>query len=421
MSAQLLVAKKLQSSSGRTTGDRRGDSPQPFLSARSDDASRTLFLEVLPTPTAAAAVTAPRASRAMMGYGMDYSPDSSGDVSDLMIVLPPALEVREGLRLDLEDTDSDITGSPDCPEVAAAAAYLNRVKAARARAAFDRDMLDSSSDEEELLVTPPPRDRSSSVPPAGELLTQTGVCETLYIATGNSQPVLLAMVQGIVCRPGDPYSGVYVFDVETDDLLKAFPQAQKKLYYPIVNHLKDEAARRAKVFNIKPLKKSANKPELMQWLKDHPVSNSLDENFLRFEAGKTYRMIQRLAEEAQALELVRQASRSWTDHFPWMRFYHCIADDDVIVSLVRNMNVLTRAELDARNSEEKPPEYWVLIAEKFNDPNTVYVSYAVPELHSTFGQPITLTFENMPGGAITPDECKIRYGDARAKLISVSS
>jgi hypothetical protein len=233
MSLQLSVAKNLQSSGVHPAVDRTGDIGKPFLTAGLDRSSRTLFLERHSVP----AVTALKCRTGLMGYGLDYSPDSSHDVSDFMNDCPRTSETPGGLRLQVEDSDTDISVSPDDPEVVAAAAYLNRAKAARLgvskgsfRQLVNHDMHDSSSDdeEEERVVNPPPDEG---------WLTQVGVCETLYLASGNSQPLLLAMAQGMICRPGDPYSGVYVFDIETDDLLKAFPQAQKKLYYPIVNHL----------------------------------------------------------------------------------------------------------------------------------------------------------------------------------------
>jgi hypothetical protein len=50
----------------------------------------------------------------------------------------------------------------------------------------------------------------------------------------------------------------------------------------------------------------------------------------------------------------------------------------------------------------------------------MYVSCALPELHSTFADSMVLSFDEMPGGAIATDEAKTRLGEARAKIILVS-
>jgi hypothetical protein len=75
--------------------------------------------------------------------------------------------------------------------------------------------------------------------------------------------------------------------------------------------------------------------------------------------------------------------------------------------------------LDARNSDARPPTYYEKVAELYNS-DIMYVSCALPELHSTFADSMVLSFDEMPGGAITADEAKTRLGEARAKMISVS-
>jgi hypothetical protein len=332
-------------------------------------------------------------------YGLDYSPPDSG---------------RSVCAL---DDDSDLDIEEESPELKSARECVlrnSREKQAEETARFNRELLlDSSSDEEEEFQGTPPVHDPSPV----QYLTQKGDCETFFTISKNSQPVLLAMCQGLVSRPTDAYSGTYVFDTETDDVLKAFPQ--KALFFPMVKHLKEEALRRARLFKIKPLKKSASKSELTDWLKLHPINNDLDEAFLRFEAGRTYQMILKQAEESEVVERERLASRNWGDHRPWMRFYHVATSDEARVLLRSSNDVLTREELDARNSGVRPLTFYEKVAEMFNDPNTVYVSVSLPDLHSTFADSIELRFEDMPGGAMTADEAKSRMGDARAKMISV--
>jgi hypothetical protein len=298
---------------------------------------------------------------------------------------------------------------------------------AKSRASFEARLLGtatgndpaSSDEEEEFECTPHDPEEESPAPAADgeEFQTQRGACESVFLWMKRSQPCLIAMCQGLMARPNEVYPGTYVFDMDRDEILKAFPQ--KTLFFPTVKVLKEEAQRRATLFKLKkPLKKSANRTELVDWLKCHEITDPLDEAFLRFEANKTYQMIMKQAEEAAAVSRERLASRNWNSQEPWMRFYHCVTDDEVKVLLRTNERTLTREELDARNSSERPPTCWEKIAELYNS-DKCYISCALPDLHSSFGEPKVLLFDDMPGGPITAEDAKTRLSDARAKMISI--
>jgi hypothetical protein len=273
---------------------------------------------------------------------------------------------------------------------------------------------DTSESETEFVCTPM----------APELHTQRGACETLFMWMQRSQPYLIAMSQGLIARPDDAYPTTFVFDMDRDDLLKTC--AQKALILPKLKILKEEVVRREEVMRkatgrkIKPMKKSASRVELLEWLKVNPVTDSLDEAFLYFEANKTYRMLMAQAETAAAAERDRLNNSNWHGPKPHLRLYHCTVDDEVIVLLRNKENVLTREELDARNSAERPQTYYQKVADLYNS-NKVYITDCLPDLHSMFADPIELRFDDMPGGALTADDVKARLGDARAKMIMVSS
>jgi hypothetical protein len=274
------------------------------------------------------------------------------------------------------------------------------------------DSSDESEPEAEFVCTPFASPQQFTMP-----LTQVGECETFYLSTEKSQPHLIAMCQGLIARCDDPYMTTYLFDLERDELLKNCPQKAQLL--PQVKILKEEAGRRSSVFKIKPLKKSATKTELIEWLKQNPITDSMDEAFLYFEGNKTYRMLMKQAEEAATAESERLSTANWNSPYPWMRLYHCSLDDDVLELLKTSSECLTRPELDARNSAERPKLYWQRIADKYNS-DKVYVSHSLPELHSMFAERIDLKFEDMPGGSMSADDVKWRLGEARAKMISVS-
>jgi hypothetical protein len=261
-------------------------------------------------------------------------------------------------------------------------------------------------------------------PMAPELLTQRGACETLFLWMQRSQPYLIAMSQGLIARPEDAYPTTFVFDMDKDDLLKTC--AQKALILPKLKILKEEVTRREEVMRkatgrkIKPMKKSASRVEVLEWLKANPVTDSLDEAFLYFEANRTYGMLMAQAEATAAAERDRLSNSNWHGPKPHLRLYHCTVDDEVIVLLRNKENVLTREELDARNSAERPQTYYQKVADLYNS-DKVYITDCLPDLHSMFADPIELRFDEMPGGALTADDVKARLGDARAKMIMVSS
>jgi hypothetical protein len=98
----------------------------------------------------------------------------------------------------------------------------------------------ASSDEEEEFGGSPEPEEEVPVPADGEYQTQQGACEAVLIWMKRSQTCLIAMCQGLIMsRPYEVYPGTYVFDMDRDKLLKAFPQ--KALFFPTVKVLKEEA------------------------------------------------------------------------------------------------------------------------------------------------------------------------------------
>jgi hypothetical protein len=145
-------------------------------------------------------------------FGLDYDPPASA--ADLV-----GLEERVEATLAAR---SETTGD-----------YMRRLRAEMKAI----ETADSSSDEEEFVCSPV----SVAVAAAEEYHTQRGVAETFFLSNNSSQPHLIAMCQGLVTRTVDPYPGTYLFDMENDDLLKAFPQ--KALFFPVVRLLKEEVVR----------------------------------------------------------------------------------------------------------------------------------------------------------------------------------
>jgi hypothetical protein len=89
-------------------------------------------------------------------------------------------------------------------------------------------------------------------------------------------------------------------------------------------------------------------------------------------------------------------SASWTTNDPYLRLYHCIFAEETRDALMRLNDVMTRAELDARNSVERPENFFEAVARLFNDTNKIFVTDCVPDLHFHFEFPLYLTLTTCP-------------------------
>ena len=95
--------------------------------------------------------------------------------------------------------------------------------------------------------------------------------------------------------------------------------------------------------------------------------------------------------------------------------------DEALPYLVTKDKCLDREELDARNLITAPPEYYQVVADKYNDETWICETLALPELHPDFAESKILVFAEMPGGAVTALDVKNRGSDSRARVIDVSS
>jgi hypothetical protein len=125
------------------------------------------------------------------------------------------------------------------------------------------------------------------------------------------------------------------------------------------------------------------------------------------------------AKEAEEAGKEKLANSSWTGNLLWLRLYCCRVHDQARRAILAKDNCLVRDELDARNLDMCPETFEAVVARLYNDPDIEFSTETMPELHAAFAMPINLDFFLMPGGKITAEDVKEKYGDARAKLIQV--
>jgi hypothetical protein len=170
----------------------------------------------------------------------------------------------------------------------------------------------------------------------------------------------------------------------------------------------------------KPKNKHWTRTQCTDWMMGHPMKDLPDVAFIRREEGLYYCSLLEAKEEKARETANKIGHAKWNCNEPWLRLYLSICHDSARQALLRKDDVLNRAALDARNSEQRPKTVWEVAAGVYNDPKVVFTTASLPMLHHSFSESLELRFEDMPGGEITPEEVKQRFADARAKVIDVS-
>ena len=80
-------------------------------------------------------------------------------------------------------------------------------------------------------------------------------------------------------------------------------------------------------------------------------------------------------------------------------------------------NILSRSELDARNSSSRPKSLNEILANKMNDDNYNPKSRVLPDLHYTFLESRDLSKKKCMSANVTPDQVKSKRADIRVKLM----
>ena len=141
--------------------------------------------------------------------------------------------------------------------------------------------------------------------------------------------------------------------------------------------------------------------------------------FVIREEAKLYKTLLDIEEEAQIASQEKLSTSNWTGPTPWLRLYSCMFDDRAVISLKNSQQLKNREELDARNNEERPETFEEVVATLYNDPENVYYTELLPELHFVYADVMELDFTDMPGGKISAEDVKKKIAECRVKLIQV--
>ena len=191
----------------------------------------------------------------------------------------------------------------------------------------------------------------------------------------------------------------------------------------VEKHMRAELKRRFKVEGLTGKQAKCNSFGALQCrerLKQLAIKDPRDIAFIRKEEGEFYRLILRAKRQREEDARNRLAEANWIGNNPYLRLYHCICHERARQALIDSRRVMDRAQLDAGAAhEDSPATFEETVAALYNDASLVFHTERLPDLHDDFREVIVLRFEDMPGGTISADEVKARYGDSRAKLIKV--
>jgi len=245
---------------------------------------------------------------------------------------------------------------------------------------------------------------------------RNGDCAQLCRQSDNSKSLLLIVSFGLASLQG-PDRCLGDADVEP---YKSFKPRNK-----ICSSNKEmaaEVARRATVMNIKE-KGKPPKPsnwaakKLVDWLRQCPRLDRDDIAFLRqAEFALCTALSSAAAETAEQKENTKR--QVWTGNEPCLRLCLCATDDKTRDASLTKDILLNRPELDARNNENRPKTFEEVVTELFNDETFTPHTEALPNLSSTFAEPIELPFSLMPG-PIAPEQVKSKLADSRVKLMNI--
>ena len=120
-----------------------------------------------------------------------------------------------------------------------------------------------------------------------------------------------------------------------------------------------EVLRRASASNMRlaPRPRNWTQNQMMEWLEEHPVTDSMDIQFLTFEVLRIQQISSRMQQEQQ--QLLKGVSGAvlrggnWRGCVPYLRVIMTLTRDDVKSLFLSRGNCLSRTQLDARNSDTR--------------------------------------------------------------------
>ncbi|KAI2508206.1 hypothetical protein MHU86_6257 [Fragilaria crotonensis] len=163
----------------------------------------------------------------------------------------------------------------------------------------------------------------------------------------------------------------------------------------------------------------------MEWLERNPIQNVTDKEFLTNEVFRLRDLLIRAQQHQQEHEnsgvLGGGGGRNWRGNVPYLRVIMCLTQDNVKRLFLARANARSRQELDARNSQIRPPTVFEVISDLWNSNDFNPIAPA-SECHVDFSSAIDCSYAQVAGlSPATPQRIEDLMVSMRSDLLRIIS
>lgn len=192
-----------------------------------------------------------------------------------------------------------------------------------------------------------------------------GTVHEYYLSTNNSKKHLFLLCVGLKNEAGEK-----IFDIDASP----FNHIKKERIRPKRAEYISEVQRRAAIFFadepvLIPKATNWTITKCVDWLESNPLQDANDLLFVKNMVNQLRNVaLSTIAdEEASTTAGDTLVAKKWRGSAPYMRLIMCLVEDDVKAAYLRHADVMSREELDGRNSDIRPPSAFELLANRWND------------------------------------------------------
>jgi hypothetical protein len=219
----------------------------------------------------------------------------------------------------------------------------------------DRASVHDQQDEGRVLQREEQDIDAVAVPPE-DAAAGRSMSERAYIDSGNQKKMLYLLCIGMTTANDNGSAPLFSFDEEP------WLSLPKTAFRPRNNDFVREVLRRATALKVDPMPRPSNwtRVQNIEWLERNPITCEEDVTFLTSEVlrvrEKLLRKNQEILEQQQNAIIGGGSigrGGNWRGCVPYLRVILCLTQDAVKRLFLTRAHALTRAELDARNSDSR--------------------------------------------------------------------
>jgi hypothetical protein len=212
--------------------------------------------------------------------------------------------------------------------------------------------------------------------------------ERHYIEKGYKKQILYVMCIGMKDSTGAPL---------IDLAVAPWSRLKKTEVKPSLKDLVDEIGRRSPINSI-PRCSNWRAKKCNEWLTNNPILHEDDISFLVTESNRFKATIVDAVTEQQNGPSVNGTSGtsggSWRGSVPYLRLILCLLENDIKEKYLRRGDTMSRQELDGRNSEQRDPTVYEMIADRWNS-SDFNPTLSVSTVHEDYRTPVDCSHQEV--------------------------